>query len=90
VAFQIHVKYMNFTIKRTVIDKGASTSVMSLACWKSIGSPPLSQSMTILMTFNGCSFRPHGILPSFSVHLCGKNMEVEVKVVDATLDYNIY
>jgi hypothetical protein len=44
VAFQIHVESMNITIKRIVIDEGASTSVMSLSCWKSIGSPPLSQS----------------------------------------------
>jgi hypothetical protein len=40
VAFQIHVEYTKITIKRIVIDEGASTSVMSLACWKAIGSPP--------------------------------------------------
>jgi hypothetical protein len=41
VAFQIVVVYptKNFTqnIFRTVIDEGASTCVMSLACWKAIG-----------------------------------------------------
>jgi hypothetical protein len=89
VAFQIHVEYMNVTIKCIVIDEGASTSVMSLACWKAIGSPPLSQSMTMLTAFDGHSFRPHGILPTFLVQLGGKTMEVEVEVVDAPLDYNI-
>jgi hypothetical protein len=90
VAFQIHVVYMNVTIKCIVIDEGASTSVMSLACWKSIGSLPLSQSMIMLTAFDGCSFRPHGILPSFPVQLGRKTVEVEVEVVDAPLDYNIF
>jgi len=31
-AFQIYVEYMNVTIKRPIIDEGALTSVMSLAC----------------------------------------------------------
>jgi hypothetical protein len=85
-AFQIHVENMKITIKCTVIDEGALTSVMSLACWKSIGSPPLSQSMTMLTTFDGHSFRPHVILPVFPVQLGGKTVEVEVEVVDAPLD----
>jgi hypothetical protein len=68
VAFQIHVENMKITFKCTVIDEGASTSVMSLACWKSIGSPPLSQSMAMLNAFDGYS-RPHMILPTFPVQL---------------------
>jgi hypothetical protein len=89
VAFQIHAKYTKITIKRTVVDEGTSTSMMSIACWKSIGSPPLSQSMTMLTAFDGCSFRPHGVLPIFPVQLGGKTMEIEVEVVDAPLDYNL-
>jgi hypothetical protein len=73
----------------TVVDEGASTCVMSLACWKAIGHPVLSPSPTLLTTFNGCSFRPHGIIPSFPVQLGGKTMCVEVEVVDASLDYNL-
>jgi hypothetical protein len=45
VAFQIHVEYTKVTIKCIVIDEGSLTFVMSLACWKAIGSPPLSQSI---------------------------------------------
>jgi hypothetical protein len=67
VAFQIHVEGMNVTIKHTIIDEGASMSIMSLCCWKSIGSPLLSQSMNMLSAFDGRSFRPHGILPTFLV-----------------------
>jgi hypothetical protein len=93
VAFQIVVAYPTkiFTqnIFRTVVDEGASTCVMSLACWKAVGQPVLSLSPTLLTTFNHRSFRPHGILPSFPVQLGGKTVCVEVEVVDAPLDYNL-
>lgn len=56
VAFQIYVEYTKYTIKRIVIDEGVATCVMSLTCWKSIGSPTLSQSTTMLTAFDGRSF----------------------------------
>jgi hypothetical protein len=62
-AFQIHVDYMKYTIKQIVIDEGFETCVMSLTCWKVVGSPTLSQYMTMLIAFDGRSFRPH-IIPS--------------------------
>jgi hypothetical protein len=89
VASEIHVEYMKFTIKGTVIYEGASTSVMSLSYWKSIGSPPPSQSMTMLTTFDGNYFKTHVILPSFPFQLVGKTVEDEVKVVDVPLNYNL-
>jgi hypothetical protein len=93
VAFQIVVaypmKYFTRNIFHTVVDEGASTCVMSLACWKAIGQPILSSSPTLLTSFDGHSFRPHGIIPSFPVQLGGKTMCVEVEVVDAPLDYNL-
>jgi hypothetical protein len=93
VSFQIVVaytmKYFTWNIFRTVVDEGASTCVMSLACWKAIGQPELSLSPTLLMDFDGRSFRPHGIIPSFPMQLGGKTVCVEVEVVDAPLDYNI-
>jgi hypothetical protein len=93
VAFQIVVAHpTNFftrNIFRMVVDEGASTCVMSLACWKAIGQPELSPSPTLLTAFDGRSFRPHGIIPSFPVQLGGKTVCVEVEVVDAPLDYNL-
>ena len=77
------------TVKRTVIDKGDVACVMSLSCWKGLGSPELSKSATMLTAFDGRSFRPHGILPSLKVHLGGKTVAIEVEVVDAPLDYNL-
>ena len=53
VSLLVHVECMNNTIKRTVIDEGAATFVMSLACWKGLGSPTLSKYGTMLTVFGG-------------------------------------
>ena len=78
------------TIKCTVIDEGASDAMMSLSCWKGLRSPELSKSTTMLTTFDGRLFRLQGIIPSLKVHLGGKTVMIEVEVVDAPLDYNIF
>ena len=70
------------------VDEGASTCIMSLSCWKSLGSPELVPSNNLLTTFDGRSFRSHGILPDFEIKLLGKAVSVEVEVIDAPLDYN--
>ena len=62
VSLLIHVECLNMTVKRTVIDKGVVASVMSLSCWKGLGSPELSKSVTMLTTFDGRSFRLHRIV----------------------------
>ena len=85
----VHVECLGMTVKRTVIDEGAVASVMSLACWKGLGSPKFSKSATMLTTFDGRSFRPHGTLPSLKFRLGGKTLAIEVEVVDAPLDYNL-
>jgi hypothetical protein len=59
VAFQIHVEYSKYTIKRAVVDEGAATCMMSLICWKALSSPTLSKSSNMLTTFDGHSFHPH-------------------------------
>ena len=53
VAFLVHVECMNNTIKHTVVDKGSTTSVMSLTYWKGLGSPTLSKYGTMLTAFEG-------------------------------------
>ena len=81
---------MNNTIKCTAIDEGVVASVMYLSYWKGLGSPELSKSATMLTAFDGRSFRLHGILTSLKVHLGGNTIHIEVKVVDAPLDYNLF
>ena len=71
VVFQIVVAHptKNFTrnIFHTVVNEGTLTCAMSLACWKAIGQPALSPSPTLFTAFDGHSFQPHGIVPSFPV-----------------------
>jgi hypothetical protein len=63
--------------------------MMSLVYWKDIGSLTLSKSLNMLTLFDGHSFRPHGIFPTFLVQLGGKTVEVEVEVVDAHIDFKL-
>jgi hypothetical protein len=88
-AFQIQVIVENKNICQTVIDGGASTCVMYVTCWKSIGSPTLTKSHNTLEDFNGIGFKPYGVLPSLSIMLEGKVVTIEVEVFDAPLDYNL-
>ena len=72
VALLIDVIHGGKTIGRAIFDEGASTCVMSLSCWKALGSPELVPSNTLLTAFDGRSFHPHGILPNFEIKLAGK------------------
>jgi hypothetical protein len=52
-AFQVDVVFHNQKIHRTILDEGASTCVMSLACWKGLKSPSLNKSPMMLRAFDG-------------------------------------
>jgi hypothetical protein len=88
-AFQIQVIVSKKNICRTFIDEGASTCLMSITCWKAIGSPSLTESHNTLKAFKGSGFKPYDVLPSLSIMLEGKTVQVEVEVFDAPLDYNL-
>ena len=77
----IHVDCLNNTIMRTMIDEGDVASMMSLACWKGLGSPTLSKSVNTLTYFDGISCQSHDILPSLEVQLGGNTVVIEVEVV---------
>lgn len=76
-------------IHHSILDKGASTYIMSLSCWKLIGSPQLNQSNTTLKSFDGRTYKPCGILNYLQVELGGKTVSIEIEVIDGPLDYNI-
>ena len=89
ITFQIITKVLRKKVFRTILDEGASTSVLSLSCWKAIGSPELVTSPTTLKAFDERGFQPHGLIPTLSVELGGKIVSIQVEVVDAPLDYNL-
>ena len=79
----------NRPVHRTVIDEGASTCIMSIQCWRSLGSPSLNQSPTILKAFDGRGFHPFSILQDLPIGVERKTVNLDVEVVDAPLDYNL-
>ena len=62
---------------------------MSLACWKGIGSPAYVPSATLLTAFDSHSHRPHGFVTALPIYVGGKIVNIEVEIVDASLDYNL-
>jgi hypothetical protein len=51
--------------------------------------PSLTESHNTLKAFNGTLFKPYGVLPSLSIMLEGKAVNVEAEVFDAPIDYNL-
>jgi hypothetical protein len=72
-----------------MVDEGVSTCIMSISCWKAIGSSKLDTSATLLKSFNGNMFYPHGIIIALPVELGGKTISIVVEVFDAPIDYNL-
>ena len=88
-AFSIQLNVLNHLVHCTIIDEGAYTCIMSLNFWLLLCSPHLSQSSTTLKAFDGRTYKPCGIINNLHVKLGEKKMNVEVEVVDGSLDYNI-
>ena len=88
-AFQIQILVGGKNIHRIILDEEAFTYVMSLPCWRALGSPKLTSSPTTLKEFDGCGFQPHRLLQSFAMTLKGKMVLVDIEVVDVPLDYNL-
>jgi len=89
VPIQIHVAYKGVNIRRTVVDEGSSTCVMSLSCLKGLGSLEIVPFQSMLKSFDGHASKPHGIVLVFPIMLGGKTVTVEVEVIDAPIDYNL-
>ena len=87
--FQLSTKATGKNIYCTILDEGASTSVMSLSCWRAIGSPEINRSPTTINSFDGCGFQPYGLLPALQIELRGGSVSIHVKSIDAPLDYTL-
>jgi hypothetical protein len=88
-SFQIDVVVHNQQIHRTILDEGASTCVMPLACCKILKSPTLNKSPTMLHAFDRRGFHLHKLLQSLSIQLGDKTISIDIEVVDSPLDYNL-
>ena len=83
---------MNVTarkILRTIVDEGASVSILSSTTWKDLGSPHLVLATDQILVFNRIPTPPLGTLPYLPIMLGGKTVYIDVMVVQGPLDFNM-
>jgi len=73
----------------TIIDEGASVSILSSIAWEVLGSPSLLPEMRNLIGFDKGTSRPLGILPNVPITLRTKIVYINLMVVQGPLDYNL-
>jgi hypothetical protein len=89
VPFQITVQAYNMVVPSTIIDEGASVSILSSTTWQALGSPQLVPITQNLLAFNRGTSQPLGILPKLPITLGGKIVYIDVMVVQGPLDFNL-
>ena len=89
VAIQVPVKIRNITVHRCIIDEGASTCIMSKTVWQKLGSPEIIPFAITLRAYDRRPSSPKGLFQNVPVELRGKTILIDIKVIDAPLDYNI-
>ena len=67
VAFQIPDLVQNITIRRCVINEGASTCIMSKNVWQKLGYPELKPLVITLRAYNGRPSTPIGLYQNIPV-----------------------
>jgi hypothetical protein len=81
IPFQITVQVHGRDVPQTLIDEGASVSILSYVAWYALGCLQLALVTQNLLAFNRRTSQPLGILPQFPVTLGGKNVFIDVMVV---------
>ena len=89
ISFQIPVSIQNLVVHWCIVDKGASTCVMSTLVWQKLGSQILKPSSTTLWDYDGHPTKSQGILPHVPITLPRKTVLVDIEVVNAQLHYNL-
>ena len=74
---------------RTIINEGASMSILSSTTWKVLGSPSLLPEIRNLTGFNKGTSRLLAIRPSLPITLRRKIVYLNLMVVQGPLDYNL-
>jgi hypothetical protein len=87
IPFQIIVQVCGRDVPQTLIDEGASVSILSSIAWQDLGYPPLAPVTQNLLAFNRRTNQPLGTLPQFPVTLGGKTVFIDVMVVQDPLDF---
>jgi hypothetical protein len=89
IPFQITVQVCGRYVPQTLIDEGASISILSSIAWQALGCPPLASVTQNLLAFNRRTSQPLGTLPQFPITLGGKTVFIDVMVVQDPLDFSL-
>jgi len=89
VPFRIIVQAYRMVMVGTIIDEGASMSILSSTSWKAPSLPSILPKMRNLTGFDKGTSRPLGILPNVPITLRRKTVHMNVMVVQGPLDYNL-
>jgi hypothetical protein len=89
IPFQITVQVCGRDVPQTLIDEGASISILSSFAWQALGCPPLAPITQNLLAFNRRTSQPLGTLPQFPVTLGRKTVFIDVMVVQDPLDFTL-
>jgi hypothetical protein len=89
IPFKITVQVCGQTIPHTLIDEGSFVSILSSIAWQALGYPQLVLVTSNFFSFNRRTNHPLGILPQFPVTLGGKNVFIDVMVVQDPLDFDL-
>jgi len=89
VPFQITVHAYDKAVPGTILDEGASVSLMPSTTWQALGSPQLVPVAQHLLAFGGGTSLPLGILPNFPTTLGGKTIYIDVIIVQGALDFSL-
>jgi hypothetical protein len=81
IPFQITVQVCGQDVPQTLIDEGASISILPFVAWYALGCPQLAPVTQNLLAFNRRTSQPLGTLPQFLVTLGGKTIFIDVMVV---------
>jgi hypothetical protein len=81
IPFQITVQVRGRDVPQTLIDEGASVSILSSVAWYALGCPQIAPVTQNLLSFRRRTSQPLGILPQFPVTLGGKTVFIDVMVV---------
>jgi hypothetical protein len=89
IPFQITVQVCGRDVTKTLIDEGSSVSILSSITWQTLGCPSLVPVTQNLLAFNRRTSQPLGTLPQFPITLGGKNVFIDVMVVQDSLDFSL-
>ena len=87
--FQITVLACDKSVPGTVLDEGASVSLMPYTTWQALGSPQLGPVTQNLLAFDGKACPSLGVLPKFPITLGGKTVYIDVLVTQGVLDFSL-